>query len=210
MTRICERIHRTGQAIATPPTLRAKLRAPLGAPITALHSEAVASPAVTPLATLLSRHVIRDGELILLILKPSRWYIVMSPIPFAAVVLILLIGMHLYRQIHMSPYIEAGVFCIAGRLMWAVLNWMGRLYILTDQRIVRLSGVFSIDIFDCPLRKVLRTRLVPTGGERLLGLGSIEIVPQDECRPCGVWQTIARPAQVNEQINAAIRRAKAP
>ncbi len=163
-----------------------------------------------PLATLLTRHVIRDGELILLILKPSRWHIVMSSARFAAVVLILLIGVHLHPRIHMPTYIEAGVFCIAGRLMWAVLNWMGRLYILTDQRIVRLSGVFSIEIFDCPLRKISRTRLFSSFGERLLRLGSIEIVPQDECRPCGVWQTIAKPVKINEQINAAIRRAKTP
>lgn len=167
-----------------------------------------ATPLATPLATLLSRHVIRDGELILLILKPSRWYIALSSMRFTAVVLILLIGMHLRAQSHMSAYIEAGVFCIAGRLMWGSLNWVGRLYILTDQRIVRLSGVFNIEIFDCTLRKVARTRLVPTFRERLLRLGSIEILPTDESRPCGVWQTIPRPTLVNEEINAAIRRAK--
>lgn len=210
MTRTRERFQRIERAIVRRRRPRATFDTGLKAPIPALASEALANPLVTPLATLLSRHVIRDGELILLILKPSRWYIAISSIRFAAIVTILLIGVHLHRQIHMAPYIEAGVFCIAGRLMWAALNWMGRLYILTDQRIVRLSGVFSIEIFDCPLRKVSRTRLIPNLGEGMLRVGSIEIFPHDECRPCGVWQTIARPGQINEQINAAIRRAKTP
>ncbi len=205
-----DQIHRTARSLTRRRLPRVVFDTTPEAPFPALHSEAVARPAAQPLATLLSRHVIRDGELILLILKPSRWYIAMSSLRFAAVVLILLIGIHLRAHIHISPYIEAGVFCIAGRLMWAVLNWMGRLYILTDQRIVRISGVFNVEIFDCPLRKVARTRLVSTFGERLLRIGSIEISPLDECRPCGVWQTIARPVQVNEQINAAISRAKSP
>jgi hypothetical protein len=178
----------------------------------AAEGAAVGAPAIrptgTPLATLLSSHVIRDGEVILLILKPSRWYIVLSSLRFAALALILLIGAHLRVRGQWSQYIEAGVFCIAGRIMWSVLNWMGRLYILTDQRIVRVSGVFNIEIFDCPLRKVGRTRMVSSFRERLLRLGSIEIVPLDECRSCGVWNTITRPQRVNEQINAAIRRAK--
>ena len=180
--------------------------------IHAVEGAAVAAPAIcpggTPLATLLSRHIIRDGEIILLILKPSRWFIVLSSLRFVALVLIVLIGAHLRLRGHLSPYIEAGVFCIAGRVMGSVLNWMGRLYILTDQRIVRLSGVFNVEIFDCPLRKVSRTRMVGTFRERLLRLGSIEIVPQDEDRPWGVWQTLARPQRVNERISAAIRRAK--
>lgn len=92
--------------------------------------------------------------------------------------------------------------------MWSVLQWMGRLYLLTNLRIVRLSGIFSVDIFDCPLRKVGRTRLVSAVRERLVGLGSIEIVPQDESSPTGLWQTIRHPVEVHEQIVATINRAK--
>ena len=57
-------------------------------------------------------------------------------------------------------YVEAGIFVLAGRVMWAVLQWMSRMYILTDLRVIRLSGVFHVDIYDCPLRKIARTRLI--------------------------------------------------
>jgi hypothetical protein len=92
--------------------------------------------------------------------------------------------------------------------MWAILQWMGRYYILTDMRIVRLAGVFSIDLFDCPLRRVARTLLESTFKERLCRIGSITIIPQDDQMPPDQWQMVAHPHQVHDQILAAITRAK--
>ena len=92
--------------------------------------------------------------------------------------------------------------------MWAVLQWMARLYVLTDLRILRISGVFNVTIFDCPLRKVARTRAAAIDARAAAGLGSIEIIPLDDDAPEGVWQTIARPRQVHEQVVAAINKAK--
>jgi hypothetical protein len=173
---------------------------------------AMAPPATAPpLATLLTRHILSDGELILLILKPSMWYILLSSLRFIAVVLILTIAAHMFDERLPSTtivYVEGAIFLIAGRIMWAVLQWMGRLYILTDMRIVRIAGVFSVDVYDCPLRRVARTRLIATVKERLLRLGSIEIIPQDSSFPIGLWQTVPRPIEVNEQIVAAMDKAK--
>ena len=105
-------------------------------------------------------------------------------------------------------YVEAAVFVIAGRVMWAVLQWMGRLYVLTDLRILRLSGVFTIDVFDCPLRKVRSVQLVATVRERLLGLASIEIHSSRGGEPSALWQTISRPKEIHAKVLAAINRAK--
>jgi len=169
---------------------------------------AVARPAATSVATLLTRHILRDGETVLLLLKPSLWFILFGSLRFIAVALILVISFELWLPRYLHLAVEAGVLLITARVAWAILHWMGRLYLLTDLRILRLSGVFTTEIFDCPLRKVARTRLVPTFRERLLGLGSIEIIPSDDQRPCSTWQTIARPAHVHEQIQRAIARAK--
>src|SRR6478735_5083485 len=53
-----------------------------------------ASPtaAVTPLGALLARHIVRDGEVVLLVLKPSLWFILLSSLRFIAVVLIFALG----------------------------------------------------------------------------------------------------------------------
>jgi len=92
--------------------------------------------------------------------------------------------------------------------VWATLQWMSRLYILTDLRVLSISGVFNVNIFDCPLRKVARTRLLRSNEERFTGVGSIEIIPQDDSLPFGQWQMISQPAAVHEQMVATINRAK--
>ena len=163
------------------------------------------------LAALLTRHVLRDGELVLLILRPSLWYILLTGLKFiAAVAILMTAGMVWDDRVPGSARIhtEIGIFFIAGRLTWALCQWMGRIYVLTDMRIVAVSGVFSPQVFECPLRKVARTRLVYTVRERLLGLGSLEIIPHDEESPAGMWQTIARPRKVHERVLTAIRRAR--
>lgn len=168
-------------------------------------------PMFPSLAMLLAGHVLRDGEVVLLILKPSLWYILFRTMRFAAAVLILTIGALLWAQRSAGAgphYVEAAVLLIAGRAMWAALQWMGRLYVLTDQRILRLAGVFTIEIFDCPLRKVAQTRVTRSFRERLWRLGSIEILPADDATPPGTWQTVRRPAEVHEEILDALRRAR--
>jgi hypothetical protein len=173
---------------------------------------AAAAPPFSPsLATLLATHILRDGELVLLILKPSLWFVLLSSLRFIAGVLILTIAAKIFDSHLPGPnrdYLETGLTIIAARLMWATLQWMGRLYILTDLRILCVWGIFNVELFDCPLRKVARTRLVRGLAEQGLGVGSIEIIPQDESVPFGVWQTVGRARQVHEQILATISRAK--
>jgi len=168
------------------------------------------APAATSLATLLTRHILRDGEIVVLILKPSIWFVPLSSVTFIAVVLIGMIAAKVFDdRLPYSPfaYIETGLFLIAGRLMFASLQWTARLYVLTDMRVLRISGVFNVNIFDCPLRKLAQARPVSNVRERLVGVGSIEFVPQDETCPTGVWQTIAKPREVLAQVEATIRRA---
>jgi len=91
--------------------------------------------------------------------------------------------------------------------MLAVLQWIGRLYVLTDLRILRLSGTFNIEIFDCPLRKVARCELAGSLKEHVLRLGSVEIAPMIRSAPGDVANH--RPsAEVHARIVAAIHRAR--
>jgi hypothetical protein len=173
---------------------------------------AVALPANPTLARVLASHIVRDGEIVLLVLRPSFWFILLSAWRFitAAIALMLFARWHGAAE-HggmIRSLIELGVSAISARLMWATLQWMSRLYVLTDMRILSLSGVFHAEIFDCPLRKVARTRLTRTKTEMVSGLGSIEIVPQDESLPFGSWQMIAHPAAVHEKVVATINRAR--
>jgi hypothetical protein len=182
-----------------------------GAAAAAAAASAPAVPLRPSLAALLAGHILRDGELVLLILKPSLWFIVFNGMRFNAAVLIGLIAGQLWlHDAAARPVLEIAVVLIAGRVTWSLLQWMGRLYVLTDYRILRLSGVFNIDIFDCALRKVADTRVTRNFRERLWRLGSIEIIPGngDGSAPPGVWQTVGRPAEVHAKVRATIDRAK--
>jgi hypothetical protein len=166
-------------------------------------------PAHGGLAALLTGHILRDGELVILFLKPSLWFIPLQSMFFSAVVIFAAIcaaqgGIVAPR----SRFFDAAGFLIAARLTWASMHWMGRLYVLTNQRLLRLSGVFSTEVFDCPLRKVADVRITATIRERLLSLGTIDILPCDEKRGPASWQTVDRPKHVHAEIVAAISRAK--
>ncbi len=173
---------------------------------------AAAPPAMTTsLATLLTSHILQEGEIVLLIAKPSLWYILLSGLRFLAFVLILMIGATLLDDRMPGKnivYLDAGIFLISGRVMWAILQWMGRVYVLTDRRILVLTGVFTIDVFDCPLRKVARTRILYSNSERVLRLGTIQIIPDHDEMPDGLWLMVHHPIETHDQIVAAVNRAK--
>lgn len=171
----------------------------------------IAQPiAVSPLATLLAGHALRDGEIIYLAIKPSRWFIVLSGLRFIASVLILAIAATVIDSRMDSGsrwyYWEAALFLIFGRVTWATLQWMARLYVLTDQRILRIEGVFQVDVFDCPLREVGRVDVVRCTRERLFGLGTIVISRQPENAPAALWQMVCKPVEVQARIADAIER----
>lgn len=175
-------------------------------PAAAVGAKRPMSPA---LAVLLTGHVLRDGEVVQLILKPSVWFIPLSSLLFAASIAICGMAAMLWLPPHVAwYYVQAAVFLITGRLMWATIQWVNRLYILTDQRVVRLSGAFNVEIFDCPLRRISQTRVIVNFRERLLRLGSIEIQPADDRKSPGLWQTISHPREVEAIIREAMHKAQ--
>jgi hypothetical protein len=195
---------------AYPPPRRAVASAPSWA-----SQGAPAGSVVAPsqaLATMLTGHVLRDGEAVLLVIKPSLCFVPFHATRFLIVAAALLAASWVWRY-HLGyhnvvVFRETVLLLVAARLMWAVLHWMGRLYVLTDQRIIRLAGVFHVDIFDCPLRKVARTQLTASFKERMCRVATLEFYPSDEARAAGAWQIVARPAEVHEQVLAAINRAR--
>jgi len=165
-------------------------------------------PVTTAAATLLTRHILRDGETIILILKPSLWTILFSTMPAIAVALIISIGTTLAANRHTHIGVEVGLMLISLRAGWAILSWASRVYLLTEMRVLRVAGVFNPQIHDIPLRKIARTRLTRMLHERIWRLGSVEIIPESDQWPWSVWQTIPRPDHAHDVIRRTIARAK--
>ena len=196
-----------------PAALARKMRS-AALPLPAL-ADGAAAVAARPAAAL-AAGVLRDGEAVLLVLRPSLWFVLLASLRWigagAALMAVAAVSASHYRGGMFAPPFrgcaEAGSAVIAGRLMWASLQWMGRLYILTDLRLLTIAGVLRSEVLDCPLRKVARTRLLRSTVDRLLGIGSIKIVPADPDNPFAVWQQVARPVEVVEQVVATLNRAK--
>jgi hypothetical protein len=176
----------------------------------ASQSPAAASSALAaPLAALLDPAFLNRGEIILLALKPSLWFIPLTSGPVLAMITITLSVLLHFTSATSGRRLEIDLAMIVAvlRITWSILTWMGRLYLLTDLRLLRLGGVFTTDVVSCPLRKVAGVRLLPTNAERLAGVGSIYILPRDQDHPPMFWQTVAQPVLVQKEILAAISRA---
>jgi hypothetical protein len=173
---------------------------------------ACAGPVANPLGALLAKHLLRDGEIVQLMIRPSRWFILLTSLRFLSLVTILVCVMEIYLHQHgQDPRhrcIEVGVGVMAGRVMWAILQWMSRLYVLTNLRILAVKGVFNTEIFDCPLRKVARVSLDMSPKEKIFLVGSITIIPQDDNMFIGAWWIISKPVEVLQMVRRAVQNAR--
>lgn len=172
-------------------------------------AEAADAPAArVSLAALLTGHVIQDGEIVQMIVKPSRWFIILNSLLFSGVVVVVFALLHVtsWHPVEPRSAIQLMILLIAARMMWSALQWMGRYYILTDHRLIRLSGVFDVQITAIPLRKVSSVRLYRTVSERLLNKGSLEILSPDH--PMMLWQTVSRPKKIHERVYAAVNKSQ--
>lgn len=181
------------------------------APTIAATENAGALNAATPLSILISKQLFQEGEIVELAIRSSSWWILFSSWrTLLGALVIVLAGLTLGEWLpgHRRWYLELGTMLGLARLMWGTVKWMSRIHVLTNMRVMTLSGVFNVTANECPLRRLARTRFVSPLNERLLLLGSLELIPIDEAFPILLWQTIRRPNDVQRKIRAAIDRAQ--
>ena len=65
-------------------------------------------------------------------------------------------------------------------LLRDVIIWASRQYIVTDWRVIQISGVFNKDVSDSSLEKVNDVKLEQSFGGRLLDYGDLEILTASE------------------------------
>ena len=71
--------------------------------------------------------------------------------------------------------INGGCLLMIARLSWAVLEWVSRLYVLTNRRVMRIRGVFNVEMFECPLDRIQNTEVQLSITERLVRVGTVMI-----------------------------------
>lgn len=174
-----------------------------------------ADPARTdslPAALAVPAGLVADGEQIILAIKPGGFFVLLVSLPvivLAAIGVTVALLLGDVVGVVVAPRTLIGVCgsAVAVRLGVAVLQWLARLYVLTDRRVIRVKGVLHVQVFECPLARVQNTFLSLSLAERLLGMGTIFFATAGTGVAEAAWLMINRPAEVHEIVVEHVRRA---
>jgi hypothetical protein len=164
------------------------------------------------LMTFLPAELLQGGEAILLLLKPSPWYILLESLHFL-VAMVITLGLALWAYNHgynlgITPRDLAllGLGLGGVRLFWQFLEWLSRVYVLTDRRVIRVKGVIRVQVFETQFQQVQHTTTTFCLRERLLGLGSIHIATAGTGSIEASWVMLSRPLDVHRTVVQALNR----
>lgn len=168
-------------------------------------------PADPRAAVMLPAQLLQPGEIIILLIKPSAWSIILeaagSIVALAALIVIaMVIDSFGFTSVGRHDLLLLGVGLIGLRLFWQFLEWLSRVYVLTDRRVIRVEGVIRINIFEAPLKQVQHTNLLITARERLFGLGTISFSTAGTAHPDAYWRMVARPLDVHQAVIQTLQR----
>ncbi|MEC8559995.1 MAG: PH domain-containing protein [Planctomycetota bacterium] len=170
-------------------------------------------PLVDVLAPAGMQQVLQDGETVILALRPSPWFILIdgSWVYFASIFVALLLAWLAHQP--WSPVIlpESQIFPLLAtvlsiRIVWKFLDWANRVYVLTDQRIMRRRGVIQYSLIEAPLDRIQHSAIFTRVVERVLGLGTIGFATAGSGRFEVIWEMIANPIEIHRKVNDAIDR----
>ncbi len=188
-------------------------RLPEGVPTAMVEANAAADP-VYDADQAIPAHLLDGGEIVELKIKPSLWFIVFTSFrTLLAMGLIVLLSYPLSRALDpiglsQPLLVKMAVALACARLGAAALQWVSRLYVLTNRRVMRIRGVFNVDIFECQLTRIQNTFMRLTLYERVFGLGTIGFATAGTGGIEASWENLNHPLEVHERIRTAIRKAQ--
>jgi len=162
-------------------------------------------------ATLLPTDLIRDDEIIILLMRPSLLFIPLSSLGGLAVAAVVMLALAYLAMYPWIPWTDTHAFAVgmliaAGRLGWQTLEWWNRIYVLTDRRIIRRMGVLRVAVFETSLRNIEHTSIFMQLRERVFGLGTIGFATSGSDIFDAFWTMIRKPFTVHRIVNEAIQR----
>lgn len=181
-------------------------------PIKSVLAEAPAAEAKAAAIRAKPHDLLDGGEIIQLSIKPSIWFIaivslrVVAPVALLAAALLIVVSGELSGASMIA--IQLLILVGAGRVGVAALQWASKLYVLTNRRILRFRGVTAVEVHGCALQRVAGVELRCSGLQAVLGLGSIIITPSDSREARIVWEHVASPGVVRDQLARAIERTR--
>ena len=184
-------------------------------PPPARHAEADTWPATAAdpvrAAAMIPAELLQDGEIIVLLLKPHPLYIVLAPLRILVILtlattLCVLIDTRLTTGANRQSILLVGITLILARLFWQFLEWLSRVYVMTDRRLIAVAGVLRVRVFETPLQNITHSEMLFSIRERLFGLGTLGFYTAGTGMVEAYWVMLAAPLEVHRQVVEALRR----
>jgi hypothetical protein len=127
------------------------------------------------------KKMLGDQEDIILVTR-QHWFVLVSQI-FLELVLMGLIITGVVILVNTIPVV--GLFGLLGLILLAIplisgtidiMRWYSHKYIVTNLRVIQVSGVINKNVYDSSLEKVNDVRLVQSFFGRIFGYGDVEIL----------------------------------
>ena len=171
------------------------------------------SAEVDPIGSPSIQQLLQDGETVILSIRPSPWFIIIDGgwVYFFCISLALLLAWLTHQP--WAPVIlpESQIFPLLAtvlsiRIVWKFLDWANRLYLLTDQRIMRRRGVIQFSLIEAPLDRIQHSAIFTRVIERVLGLGTIGFATAGSGQFEVVWEMVPNPIEVHRTVTDAVDR----
>jgi len=158
-------------------------------------------------------HLLDGGEIVHFAIKPAPWFIVLVSLRWivAAAMIACLAWADVVAPHYRVSALQAAVLIAAARLGWAAMEWVSRLYVLTNRRVMSIRGVTKVEVFECALDRIQNTYVTLPLLERLARVGTVTFqtaAASSGVGGTGAWRIVAKPLEVHEQLLAAIHRAR--
>ena len=155
--------------------------------------------------------VLSPDETVILVLRPSVLYIVLSSLGTLAAGVVMATFLAYLAQFRWTPWSDLdaagfGVLLASLRLGWAWIDWINHVYVLTDRRVIARRGVLRTALYEAPLARIQNTIVVQSLRERVFRLGTLGFATAGRGTFDAFWESVADPFAVHARVREAIER----
>ena len=126
-------------------------------------------------------NMLGENERIILVTRQHGFVLFSSIIAEIVVTLIVIVSFIIMTS---SNYLAAFGFLLAliplGIMTWDIFTWNNHQYVVTNRRVIQISGIFNKAVIDSSLEKVTDIKMTQSFFGRLFDYGDVEILTASE------------------------------
>jgi len=159
----------------------------------------------SPSVAALPQHLLGHNEKIVLLIKPSIWLVWVycwktMCIAMATLMMISWIENSYLTLNYGQLYKVICATLILGRFCLGILQWRSCTYLFTSQRLITISGVFNVEIFQCQLTKIQGSYMLINIFHRAIGIGHIAFTTAGTANIETIWGYCPEILQINQIV----------